>query len=700
MAKLSKREISQLKYSLSKMAFSLTGTRIAIVEIKSDDDIGYTNPGKSIHLNFNHPYTNTLSKTQSIRFVRGVFAHEVMHRLLTDFRVYVDANKKHQMAGIMEGQIFATLNNVLEDSFIENYGHIYLADALLKDLHFMRAWVYSMSPIIQESGSPIGEFINASINYGDAGFVKGEFTSDEARECFAKALPVMDKGVFESKPQKRIALIEQILDISRPLWNEFDPELLKALESMLDSMIRPGEGTPSGGGADGIPLEALPDSSEIPEGDPSDKRKGKRRALTRKKFLPESEDAGSGSEGTDGPVSAIDDASEGAGKKTEDRKRDAGSGKPKDAGEDTGSSSSGSADKSDRSDKPSGADDAASDSSGDGESEYSDEDVTDSIDEDMSFTAEDEARILKEMEAAEAALKDDDAKSEESASTPLEYDVGSGYKEACKGKRCNNIRIRQDKTEEAMAAYRFAVESMQTDIARLTNQLKRIFKNDRDSKTYRSCGRVDVKRASSGKVTTKLFEKRNAASNKADMAITILVDESGSMGGVKITNARACTIMLAEVFANLKIPFSVIGFSGDENGYHAVHRHYLNWGNSKTERLKLLSIKAHCENFDGYSIRYAGKYNEHKNAEHRLLIVISDGAPACSVYYGGVNGVADTKLAIKEASKNNTVLGILLGGSSPALHKEMYGYNFTHIANPNELSKTLGKIIAKLIKGW
>ena len=140
----------------------------------------------------------------------------------------------------------------------------------------------------------------------------------------------------------------------------------------------------------------------------------------------------------------------------------------------------------------------------------------------------------------------------------------------------------------------------------------------------------------------------------------------------------------------------IFGFTADENGFDANHYHYLNWSNKPSDRYSLLQIDAMCDNFDGYSIRYAAQLLRRKNAEKKLLLVISDGMPACNAYGYGL-GIEDAKLAITEANREATTIGILLGNNSPQHHREMYGYNFIHCENPNNLFTKLSGILKRYI---
>jgi nitric oxide reductase activation protein len=171
------------------------------------------------------------------------------------------------------------------------------------------------------------------------------------------------------------------------------------------------------------------------------------------------------------------------------------------------------------------------------------------------------------------------------------------------------------------------------------------------------------------------------------------------MCGTKSNHAKQTAIALAEVMNNLKIPVYIIGFTADTSGADAVHNHYITWKNTKLDRLKLLNITARCNNFDGYSIRYGGEIIKKKNAKHKLMIVISDGSPACRFYHGA-DGIADTKDAIRDVRKSASVLGVAIGNSDTEELHYMYGKDFIHIRNMDDLFAGMSKKIAQIIASW
>jgi nitric oxide reductase activation protein len=146
-----------------------------------------------------------------------------------------------------------------------------------------------------------------------------------------------------------------------------------------------------------------------------------------------------------------------------------------------------------------------------------------------------------------------------------------------------------------------------------------------------------------------------------------------------------------------------MGFSADEKiSTRPDHYHYVKWRNTAKDRHRLLNVlDRNANNFDGYSIRAAHSILKRHPAQKKLLMVISDGRPLCDAYsISSGTGFTDTKMAIREASKDTTVVGLLIGNLDAAIHAEMYGYNFIHVKKVDELFGQLGGYLRKTVKGW
>lgn len=135
-----------------------------------------------------------------------------------------------------------------------------------------------------------------------------------------------------------------------------------------------------------------------------------------------------------------------------------------------------------------------------------------------------------------------------------------------------------------------------------------------------------------------------------DTAVSILIDQSGSMDGSRIISARQMAVALGETFNALGVPFEIIGFENqycrriprrEEENYN-LRKSYFNFRifkefNESYRRVKerLGSCRAHGDNADGEAVLEVAKRLVVRPESRKLLFVLSDGQPACSGIYRG-----------------------------------------------------------------
>ena len=229
---------------------------------------------------------------------------------------------------------------------------------------------------------------------------------------------------------------------------------------------------------------------------------------------------------------------------------------------------------------------------------------------------------------------------------------------------------------------------------------QRLFRNDPDEKCHKTSGKLNIERRYSGRITSRMFDKAVVRHKATDFAVFLLVDESGSMCCEdRYKYARMAAVGLSEMFEKLQIPLYVMGFTADEEvndiEYDVVHHHYIKWNNNRKTRLALLSISNYYDNFDGYSLRYAYHLLKKRKEPNKILIVVSDGVPSSDRCCGDA-GIADARMAVNEARKHLTVLGVSIGGSyiSDSL-RQIYGNGLLIV---NDLSELFMNISSKLRK--
>lgn len=703
-----------LKNSYVRMAIALLGHPVKIITLdETDKDLGMTDLYQNVYLNPYHKLVKDLPEKEATAMITGVYGHEQMHQLLTDFAVFERERKKKPED---EQETFHMVCNIIEDPTIEYFANQYFGGKLLRALRFCIMQTYKQSPPLEESKTPAAQFFNALIQYGDGGILKGNFTFPEARRIFHEVIPFVDNAIETFDTEQRVRYMDKVFELSRPIW-EPEKDFMKKLHELWKELGRD-HGNSSGFGDPSIKgklnKNAKPSVAQR-------RRKITFRRVSKEEAEELMKNSASGpidpdadievlvtDEPLDGAEGAqgvpMDSATSGAsGSETASDGSGFGSGgESETAGEEGEGKSTG--DKGENEDEKTESSEGASGSGGSSSSDEAggvsqggngyegteasiSEDEYHLSDEMIEEIVKDIARALVEGEKELTAARDD----EELNITPSS--------KVYNGVQCVNYKVAMDNPAAAAIVYGAMVSAAEGMIGNIVGQFKRIFRNDVAEKEYRNSGRVSMKRLSSGKVTSRVFEKRKAPGNKNDMAVMILVDESGSMRGLKSEVARLTAIILSEVFARLNIPIKVVGFTEGMSS-KVEHYHYQSWRNSPTERHKLLNISARCSNFDGYSIRYASELLNKRQEEHKLLIVISDGYPAASYYESDEDGINDTRNAVQFASKQAKVLGILVGSVSPEKHQYMYGLNFIHIEKVTELPVLLAQRIKRIVKGW
>lgn len=778
---LNNKQIGGLFKRFSAIATCMAGKKVPVYTDDSRSELGYSTPEGCIYLCHKSKVMDEMSDAERVMMLRGVFSHELLHILITKFPEYfasVNAHKKNEV----EYEIYKDLLNICEDGAIEFFAPNYLSEEYVKSLEFVRASLYKSSEKIDPDATPFSQYMRAVMHFRFFGFVKGDFSSGEAKRVFTNTVPLFAKCWEEPKQASRIDYANRILEESRPLWvhEAESAEAFKQMMDMLRKLMSDYNVSENSGNSMGS------DGSSPPEGESPLSR---RRRITvkrvsaeeYKKIVEESED-GNGGDLPDGDITIVvpdepvespkreegesseplsaagqngeaDPPKDGAGEPeesddeiteptedgkpsaktepTESGEPSAGSkpeedGKPStdeqvEGGElsegtepsDARSESTASAPESRDSVSERGSDASPGNTNPlsrstapepseapDRAGETDEADDTESFDKEMRetlFVSEDEIEAINNMMAEIESESEEPSNSAVHADeTNLDLPVSDGYMGICKNVKVKNITVKCSKTQKIADTYEAEVAKMAQGINLLTSQLKRIIRNRQEESAYKQSGKVSAKRLNCGRRTSRVFTKRRSPET-SDLAVVLAVDMSGSMSGQNIAVARQVSIALAEIFGNLRIPLYIFGFSADEDYCDAAHFHFINWSNRKENRYALLSMGARANNFDGYAIRYGAELLKHTDADKKLLIVLSDGAPACNAYGSTSFGIQDVKQAVSEANRAATTIGILLGSINPEEHRVMYGYNFLHCRNVNDLFTEFGKILKKYI---
>jgi cobalamin biosynthesis protein CobT len=204
-----------------------------------------------------------------------------------------------------------------------------------------------------------------------------------------------------------------------------------------------------------------------------------------------------------------------------------------------------------------------------------------------------------------------------------------------------------------LAAWRELRTRARAETAQLKEKLERALSADERTRWRREQERGEIDRPSLAKLATSPgyrtpFKVKRATKGR-DVAVTLLIDRSGSMAGRKIELAQLCAAALGDALTQLGFDCEVLGYSSIESPQMKLlyarqkaagadlYRY-----NRLVERLDLqiykrfgtadlsglTGIDCGHENPDGEALAWAATRLADHAAERRILMVFSDGYPA------------------------------------------------------------------------
>ena len=171
-------------------------------------------------------------------------------------------------------------------------------------------------------------------------------------------------------------------------------------------------------------------------------------------------------------------------------------------------------------------------------------------------------------------------------------------------------------------------------------------------------------------------------------AVTFLVDNSGSMGGAKIDEAKKAAVALNEALYRLPgISTEILGFT---YGYPDQCHHRIGKSFRDRDASGVMGFCAGGGNADGSAVRWAARRLLAQQADRRILIVLSDGWPTD----GSSNPEVDLRAAVEAATKHGVEtfgVGVMDNSVSRFYPK------FVVIHDARDLTGTVLKALADMI---
>lgn len=236
----------------------------------------------------------------------------------------------------------------------------------------------------------------------------------------------------------------------------------------------------------------------------------------------------------------------------------------------------------------------------------------------------------------------------------------------------------------------------------LANQVLPFLKNEVSSEYSRNRYYGTKFEASNvAKKDYRYFSKKNPPNESPSMAVGLRIDESGSMkANNRIEVARATAILIWEFCKKCDIPIGIYGDTADISDREDVSIYsYSDFDNQdKDDCYRMMQISAKSNNRDGVPIKYAAEKLLKVDADIKVLFIISDGKPLAKPNYKDELAKEDLRSIISEYSRKEIHLFVSAIGNDRDVIKDIYGeHRFLDISNINTLPNRISIILKNLL---
>jgi hypothetical protein len=191
--------------------------------------------------------------------------------------------------------------------------------------------------------------------------------------------------------------------------------------------------------------------------------------------------------------------------------------------------------------------------------------------------------------------------------------------------------------------------------------------------------------------------QRTEITARPDVAVGIMVDESGSMGGMKIASARSVAVMLTEAFN--QVAGTRVRVWGHTTGWRGDNCEVIPYVTAQSKSpYGIATMQSRSGNIDGAALWYAAqelaKFDA--DAERRILFCISDGMPS-----GGQEDGVEYNRRKAEAARNLgvEVFGIgILNAYTPQVGERLFGKDaFCIFPDVESAGQVIGAFITRVV---
>lgn len=225
------------KNMYSGIVTGIVGREMHVLEAE-DGELGYTKAGDTVYVARKHPLFQMIDEKEAATLRYGVCVHEALHQVFTNFsymqRSISTLSRTKLLKTELDIRMYCIFVNLVEDPAIENMASSVIGGPPLAALGYTIRKIYELSGDFQKGCRyPIEEVINALIQFGDLGILKGNFSFQSARGIFLKIARPFYDAINEMDPKKRIDAVFPIYAECARLWAGYSEKKKEEMESRI-----------------------------------------------------------------------------------------------------------------------------------------------------------------------------------------------------------------------------------------------------------------------------------------------------------------------------------------------------------------------------------------------------------------------------------------------------------------------------------
>ena len=253
--------------------------------------------------------------------------------------------------------------------------------------------------------------------------------------------------------------------------------------------------------------------------------------------------------------------------------------------------------------------------------------------------------------------------------------------------------VKAKPTEEDRIEYETVAKEYMSFIRKTEREIRKIMQEETIAKQRRRIMGREIDTRNLYKLDQRYFMKKKNPEKQLDMAIAILVDNSGSMRGERLESAKEAAILLNEVLERLEIPFMIAGHNCQDVPQICFYKMF---EDHRSAKYSVNRMQPAGDNRDGLAIDVVSRFLLERDEKDKLFLIISDGQPNASGYTGEPARQDIRQIVRRLRAEEVKTIAFAIGDDKPQI-RSIYGESFVDITDHDQFPKRLSKMIEKEI---